>query len=236
MLRSMRATRFMRWKTIGIIGGMGPWAGLEFEQVLLGLVRTKNETEYPPIIAISDPTIPDRATAFLGKGPSPVPAIVRIAKTLVAAKASVLCMPCVTAHIFYPEILVRLPKSIKFINMVDETVRSLATRRVGLLATSATIQSNMFQRACAARDIELIVPSPKIQIDCVQAAIYKHLKTNNIRTAETLLRRAMKDLMNHGAKTVILGCTELSIALKSAPLPLVNVNEVLARAVLREAR
>lgn len=224
------------WKIIGIIGGMGPWAGIEFEQTLLGLVRAKNEVEYPPIVAINDPTIPDRATAFLGKGPSPVPAIVRIAKTLIAAKASVLCMPCVTAHIFFPEIRARLPRSVKFINMVDETAKSLKTNRVGLLATSATIQSGLFQRACAARGIEVVVPSPKIQKDCVQTAIYTHLKFNNVRAAETLLCRAAKDLIDRGAKTIILGCTELSIALKSAPVPLVNTNEVLARAVLREAR
>ncbi len=224
-----------QWQTIGIIGGMGPWATLEFERTLLGLSGAQDETEYPPIITINDPVIPDRATALLGREPSPVPAIVRIAKTLIAAKASVLCMPCVTAHIFYPDIRARLPRSINFINMVDETANCLKTCRVGLLATSATIESGMFTRACRTRGVDLMVPTQKIQKDCVQAAIYKHLKTNNVRTAQTLLRRAVKDLIDQGAQTIILGCTELSIALKSAPAPLVNTNEVLARAVLRDA-
>ena len=227
----------MPWKTIGIIGGMGPWAGLEFEQTLLGLVQLKKEIEYPPIVAINDPTIPDRATAFWDRGPSPVPAIVRIAKTLHRAGAKVLCMPCVTAHIFYPAIKTRLPRSVKFINVVDETAASIHTRHVGLLATSATIQSGMFQRACQSRSIAVLVPSAKTQKTCVDQAIYgkSGLKYGQVAGPRKLLEQAVHELVHDGAQTIILGCTELSIALKDAKVPLVNTNEVLARAVLREA-
>ena len=91
-------------KTLGIIGGMGPLATAHFYQVLIRQTEAEHDQDHPRVFIDSNPQIPDRTLALIGKGPSPVPAIIETAQNLVKMGAHLLAMPCITAHAFFPEI------------------------------------------------------------------------------------------------------------------------------------
>ena len=82
---------------IGILGGMGPRATVEFERRLVNLFAG-NDQAIPPIVSINDGSIPDRTQFLLGEGADPHEKLAAAAKRLLACGATIICMPCNTAH------------------------------------------------------------------------------------------------------------------------------------------
>ncbi|MFH1405379.1 MAG: amino acid racemase, partial [Patescibacteria group bacterium] len=228
-----------QYKTIGIIGGMGPWAAVEFEKTLLELVGAEDDFGYPPIICHNNTDIPDRATAMLEGGESPVPALVRMAQNLIDCGAEILCMPCNTAHYFFNDINKNLNHGIVFVNMIEcvcNTIKKCRINKVGLLATDATIQTNLYQDKLVEINIELIAPDDSHQKK-VMKSIYgaQSLKAGNIEQPSAWLKEASDNLISKGAEMIILGCTELPIGIKRLSVPLINSNLELAKEVLQKA-
>ncbi|MFR5602049.1 MAG: aspartate/glutamate racemase family protein, partial [Lachnospiraceae bacterium] len=89
---------------IGIIGGMGPLATCDLFDKMTRMTAATTDQEHVHIIIDSNTCIPDRTQAILHGGPSPVPEIKKSAKRLENMGASLLIMPCNTAHYFYDEI------------------------------------------------------------------------------------------------------------------------------------
>src|SRR5438270_10247881 len=99
-------------RLIGIVGGLGPHAHVDFERRLLAEVpAASGDQDYPPWLVSSLPATPDRTEHLLGQGPSPVPLLVRSLERLAAGQADFAVIACITAHAFLPEIgpQVRLP-------------------------------------------------------------------------------------------------------------------------------
>jgi aspartate racemase len=137
------------------MGGLGPYAHLEFEQLLLGatatmLGRPAQDQDYPAWILSSEPATPDRTAALLSGGESALPALERSARRILGANgADFVIIPCNTAHFYLDELRSRL--STPFLDMVQETVEE-AFRRVGrsggvgILGTTATVQSGLYSK------------------------------------------------------------------------------------------
>lgn len=179
-----------RWpRLIGIVGGLGPRAHIEFEKRLLDRVRCRLgndavEQDYPAWLLASIPAIPDRTKAIIGGGASPVAGILEALGLLKGANFAVI--PCMTAHAFIEEIAANSP--VPLLNLIEETLDAVATRLpmapmagdVGLLATSGTLRAAVFHKAAAARsDIRLVTPQdldPRLgqhwQDSVVMGAIY----------------------------------------------------------------
>ena len=86
---------------IGIIGGMGPLATCDLMQKIIEYTDADTDQEHVRICVDCNTNIPDRTTAILHGGKSPVPELVKSAKRLEAMGAQVLIMSCNTAHYFY---------------------------------------------------------------------------------------------------------------------------------------
>jgi aspartate racemase len=145
-------------RVIGIVGGLGPHAHIEFERRLLAEVAGAScDQDYPEWLLSSIPGTPDRTLALAGSGPSPVPLLVRSLERLLG-RADFAVVPCVTAHHFLPEVRLRI--RLPILDLVEATLTGCADPaggRLGLLATTGTIESGLF--AGAARRV-----APRLEV------------------------------------------------------------------------
>ncbi len=231
-------------KIIGILGGMGPEATIDlFTRIVKG-TRARRDQDHLRILIDNNPKVPDRTRAILGKGTSPLPELVRSGKTLEKAGADFIVIPCVTAHYFYEGLEKKL--KIPVLHLVEETVRWVqknlkGVRRLGLLATTGTIQSRLFQTAFGPTGIELIVSTPETQKRMVMEAIYgkKGIKAiGPSKGSKRLILRASQKLIQQGAEGVIAGCTEIPLVLKEGDLsvPVIDSIAILARVAIEKTR
>ncbi|MEZ4240739.1 MAG: amino acid racemase [Myxococcota bacterium] len=232
----------------GILGGLGPLAHVELERQLVeeGVRRgAAADGDHPVWLLVSATDVPDRTASLGGRAPSCVPWLVRHGNRLHAAGADFLVVPCHTAHAFYAEVspLLRLP----WLHLPDETAAHVArahprARRVGLLATDGTLASGVHAESLAGQGLRALAPEPAVQAD-VMRAIYDPdcgIKARGVtERARWLLLGAAAALVARGAEVVVLGCTELSVALRDvtshAGASLVDPLRVLAAATLDRA-
>ena len=227
-------------QVVGVIGGMGPEAALDFCVKLLRADVVEKESDHLHVILDNDPRVPDRSAAIAGTGPDPAHMLVKIARGLLRSGATVLAMPCNTAHAWYGEVAravnVPFPSIIEATcNAAGETLPEGA--RAGILATDGTLFVEMYQEALAARGIIPLVPEEELQQE-VMRAVYGIKRNGVTDEAREVLRGAAAWLVESEASTVILGCTEVSLALKQndCPVRLVDSTAALASAVVAIAR
>ncbi len=229
----------MTHKTIGVLGGMGPWATLDFFEKILRLTPAKTDQEHLRVIIDNNPKIPDRSPAIAGTGEDPTPALVAGARILQQAGADVIVIPCNTAHYFYER--VQNAVSIPVLHIMEEVVSTAreevpSARVLGILATAAAVSSGLYARACARKGIEVVNPDPAGQ-QVVNRAIYG-VKGGQMGPEITAgLKKIADGLVGRGAQALVLGCTELPFVLKpqDVRVPLLDSNQILARAAVRFA-
>jgi aspartate racemase len=229
-------------KTIGVLGGMGPEAGVYFFERIVRETAAGRDQEHPPVIVYSLPQIPDRTEAILRGGPSPVPAIRRGLCGLQRAGADFAVMSCITAHYFYRHLTPESP--LPLLSLIDETLAAVrimrpVPRMIGLIATTVTLRSRIFADALETLDIKVLVPSSKDQ-QRVMTAIYgkKGIKTGfHEGPPREILLRIAADLIGRGAQALLAGCTEVPLVLRAVdlPVPLIEPMRIGARAAIRRA-
>jgi aspartate racemase len=229
-------------KTIGVLGGMGPEAGALFFERLVRETAARRDQDHPPVLFYSLPQIPDRTPAILGRGRSPVPAILRGLRVLDKAGADFAVMSCVSAHYFLPRIVPRSPLSL--LSLIDETLTFVRKMRpvpktVGLLATTGTVRSGLLSRPFEAAGLEIRVPSDADQ-ERVMDALYgpKGIKAGfTTGPPRRVLLEVAEGLVAGGAQAILAGCTEVPLVLRAEDLavPLVDPMTVGARAAVRRS-
>ncbi|ADT83305.1 cysteate racemase [Thermococcus barophilus] len=223
-------------KIIGILGGMGPMATVELFKRIVLKTPAKRDQDHPRIIIYNNPKIPDRTAYILGKGENPLPELIDSAKKLESWGADFIIMPCNTAHFFADEIQRAI--NIPLINMIEETaeyVKQLGIKRVGLLATTGTVVSGIYQRALEKKGIKVIIPNKEEQ-ENVMRGIYEGIKANKFEFGRELLLEIAKKLEKE-SEGIIAGCTEVSVALKPEDLevPLIDPMDVIAEKAVKLA-
>lgn len=218
-------------KHLGVIGGLGPMATAYFLELVVKMTDVKTDQEHCPVTVLSRPAIPDRTAYIMRKSKeSPLPAIVEYAKELEAFGASCIAIPCITSHHFYDEFAGEV--NIPVINIVAETAAYLKAHgieKAGIMATTGTISTNLFQDALTKEGISFATPSKEGQ-QKVMHLIYDNVKAG--RPVEMELFREVSDgLRKTGCQCIILGCTELSLIKRDFPLGsgYLDALEVLAR-------
>jgi len=232
-----------REKIIGVVGGMGPEATLDFFKKIIRNTEAKRDQDHLRIIIYNNPKIPDRTPAVLGTGKSIIPDMVKTAKSLEKAGASFIVIPCVTAHYFIDDF--RKQVNIPIISLIEELGREIVDnysyiKKVGLLATSGTIKGGHVQNRLEKLGIQILIPSEDLQEELVMEAIYgkKGIKAGyiNYENKEKFIK-ITELLIKKGAEGIIAGCTEIPLVLKQndIPIPLFDTILILAKAAIREA-
>lgn len=211
-------------QTIGILGGMGPEATVRMFNLIVKLTKAEKDQDHIPIIIFNNPQIPDRTAAIIDEGPSPLPMLIEGAKTLETAGANFIIMPCHTAHYHYDEIIQHI--SIPFLHLQEETRHYVEWRyrdlkRFGLLASTGTVETDLFQTIFHQKELEIIVPGEKEQ-DMVMTAVYgeRGIKRGFKKEPRQLLMHVINQLKEQKVEAVIAGCTEVSLVLDVQELQL----------------
>lgn len=218
-------------KIVGVIGGMGPLATVDLYRKIVEHTLADCDQAHVRTIIDSNTNIPDRTAALLSGGESPVRELQSSARLLERAGAQVLVMPCHTAHCFYDE--VQAAVQVPVLNMIELTVRELKRRgvaRAGLLATDGAVQSGIYQRHFEGSGIELLLPDPEGQA-ALMDMIYSGVKAGRSDYDTQAVRTALDSLIDAGAQTLILGCTELPPAFEMYGLDYPNLDPTLTLAL-----
>ena len=229
------------YKTLGMIGGMGPAATADLLLKITKLTDAKRDQDHVHVIIDSNINIPDRTAAILHGGEDPLPELTASAKLLENAGADMIIMACNTAHYFVTELA--KATSLPIISMPEETAHLLKKRgikKVALLATDGTVQSGVYQNGLDAEEIETIYPNHEQQA-LIMSVIYNYIKRGILDASKLPVREVLDvciDLKKRGAEAVLLACTELPVAFDVMGLldeSCVDPTEVLAAAAVKAA-
>jgi aspartate racemase len=239
MLRPFHGGLPIMKSVLGVLGGMGPLATVDFLRKLIDETPAARDEEHLPVIAWSVPQIPDRPAAITGNGDSPLPALLAGIRTLEQAGAIVIAIPCNTAHYWYDD-MVR-EGGLPIIHIADAALdelkaQSITGKTVGLIATKGTLAAGFFQQRLKAHGFDCIVHSDA-ELDEIILPSIVHVKRNELEAAGALLTIGVEKLIARGAGGVILGCTETPVVLDRLPPALsahcVDATRALAKACVR---
>ena len=198
---------------IGILGGMGKQAGLDFCNKLAVLNRGKIDQKYPMFILYNKSKIPKRPEN-LKKYYNVLKSLIEGCRLLQKNKCKFIVMPCNTAHYWRNDLQKKI--KIPILSMPKEvflyTKRNCKRKsKIGILCTEATLKTKIYNRYFD-KDFELVSPNKYLQKRSVNKAI-KFVKMGKVKDAEKVIRPAINYLIKIKCKKIILGCTELPIAI-----------------------
>ena len=198
---------------IGILGGMGTQAGLDFCSKLAKLYRGKLDQQYPMFILYNKSNTPKRPEN-LKKYYNVLDELVKGCKMLSKNKCKFIVMPCNTAHYWHQDIqkkikipLLSMPKEV--FNYTKQNCKK--NTKIGILCTEATLKTKVYHQYFD-KKYEFISPTKNLQKSSVNKSI-KYVKMGKVKEAEKALRPAVNHLIKQKCEKIILGCTELPIAL-----------------------
>ncbi len=238
--------------TIGIVGGMGPYAGIDIIRKIFDQTRAKSDQDHLPVSMLSIPhRIKDRTEFLLGKtNENPALFISEVICSLHKGGASVIGMPCNTAHAepIFKEIVKRIPKEVKLLNMINEVALYIkefhpSFVNIGILSTNGTFKAGIYPHYLSKHGLNAIQVTEEIQVENIHPAIYSKeygIKSNAtfISTeAKKRIKLGIEYLVNRGAQAIILGCTEIPLAFKEEKINnifLIDPAKILARSLILE--
>ena len=198
---------------IGILGGMGTRAGLDFCNKLAVINRGKIDQKYPMFMLYNKSKIPNRIKN-LKKYKNVLKSLIAGCKLLQKNKCKFIVMPCNTAHYWHKDIqknikipILSMPKEVY--NYTKKTCKK--NSKIGILCTEATLDTNIYNQYFD-KNYRLISPTINLQKINVNKAI-NLVKMGKVKDAERVLRPAVKYLLKKKCKKIILGCTEIPIAI-----------------------
>ena len=215
---------------IGILGGMGTQAGLDFCNKLAVLNRGKIDQEYPLFLLFNKSNIPGRPESIgsqtkdlLNKSTNRTSkkkyknvfkSLLEGCKLLEKNKCKFIVIPCNTAHYWFDDLQKKI--NIPIINMPKEVFKFTKktckkNSKIGLLATEGTLKTGVYRKIFE-KNYQLIEPSQKLQRSSVNKSI-KFVKMGDVKSAAKVIKPAINSLVRMKCKKIILGCTELPIAI-----------------------
>ena len=218
-----------RLGVVGVLGGMGPLATIDFMRKMLDATPAARDQDHVPVVVSSIPQVPDRPKAWRGEGESPLPAMVASGRRLVDAGVGLIVVPCNTAHLWFDDLERAL--GVPMLHLVDAAIEDAkaaalasgasgasalpgARPRIGLLATDAALASGLYtERQPSA--VQWLLPTQHEMQEWVTPAIAA-VKAGRLTDAAAPVGAAARALEQRGAAALVLGCTELPLVFDAA--------------------
>ncbi|KRE81441.1 hypothetical protein ASG86_13005 [Arthrobacter sp. Soil764] len=219
---------------------MGPSATADFYTKLIAHTPASVDQEHLRVVIWADPTVPNRQEAILADGPDPSPWLETGIGQLLRCGAEIIVVPCNTVHKYLPPLMDG--KTVEFISIIETTIDSVHRHAlsgpVGLLATDGALAAGIYQDALAEAGFDVALPSPEEQALLME--VVHQVKAG--LSGPTLLRdmySVLASLEQQGARTAVVGCTELSTLLSAEsgayPVKLIDPAVELAIATVSRA-
>ncbi len=197
---------------LGVLGGMGPLATVDFLKKVVQQTSAKTDQQHMPIVTWSVPQIPDRSTHIVYGGENPYPHLRKGVMQLKSMGANVIVIPCNTAHFWYQKLIA--DTGIDILHIADAVLEQLQQLsltpneyRVGLLGTSGLIKSGIYQSYLATHNWQALVPNDEEQQRVMEAIEFA--KEGRLTQAREIFLQQVDKLQQKGAKAIVLGCTEI---------------------------
>ncbi len=220
-------------KLVGVIGGMGPDATVDFMSRVLAATPASKDQDHVRMVIEHNPRIPSRQMAMRGAGENPGPVIAAMAARLESAGADFLVMPCNIAHAWQGDILAAT--TIPFVSIIDESVKSALCRSgeqsaVGLMTTPGCFTAGLYQQALADADRAVIAQTPDELAETMRL-VEKIKAGDRSQDVAKGLRDLADRLIGRGAKILIAACTEFPLVLNESmfDVTLISSTDVLAK-------
>jgi aspartate racemase len=238
-------------ETLGVIGGCGVAAAIEFvhcmEKKLVTEYGCTGDFEQPEVILYQATQAPSRVAYAAGQSDrSFAPYFIRVAKLLEQSGATVCCIPCNTAHCVMDEI--ERESGLPFINLIDETVRHIVSdhggvKNVGMLCSAGTIKSRIYDHSAQklGASLKFTYPSDELQkgINGGIYAVKAGIMYKDPEAGQRFFTPAMDELVASGAEIIVLGCTEIPLAITAkthGDTPTVDTISIFADACIERCR
>ncbi len=219
-------------KCVGVLGGMGPEATVDFMSRLIRLTPAREDGDHVRCIVDNNPKVPSRIRALLEGGEDPAPCLIDMAQRLEKWGADLLAMPCNTAHYWHAR--VQAAVGIPLLHMPELTARALRGRypdleRAGILGTTATVRTGIYDAVLKPLGMEAVYPDPWEQEELLRLIL--SIKAGRTGSEErACLEKLRAHLEQKGAPVWVPACTELSVIAPAEGC--VDASQVLAEAVL----
>lgn len=226
-------------KNIGVIGGLGPLATVDFFKKIVVNTDARSDQENIPILIYNNPQIPDRTDAIINNGTDPVPEIIRTANILEDMGADFLCMPCNTSFYFYDEVIKGI--NVPLINMVELTSKYIKQNnynKVCVLGTKGTILSRIYYDELDKLGVSYLELDDDT-IAMINYLIFNVVKSNNYNIDISKFRDRLNEIVDkYEIDAFVLACTELPVLFEKFNLNFnrIDPTEILALEAIRIAK
>jgi aspartate racemase len=225
-------------KTLGIIGGMGPFATLDFFKKVLGASDVDVDKEHLHILIDNYPQIPDRTDFILGNGENPYPFILESARKLIILNCDIICMPCNTAHYWAEQLKRDIIDDAIFIDMI-ETVKDYISQNYGsnkkalILGTNGLVRGEVYDKYFGSS--LLMYPENSLQDEIMR--IIKLIKAGRLKEIVTDFKELLIKLKKYRYDVMIAACTEIPLILPfvDSEISILDTNLILANRVVEVA-
>ena len=219
-------------KTIGVIGGMGPAATVQFMDRVIALTYAEDDIDHVPLRVDQNPQIPSRIKALIEGGPEdPAPTITDMAKRLEGQGCAAIVMPCNTAHHYAEQIAAAI--DIPFLNMITLSAQTLRAQfgsgaKIGMLASPATDQLGVFQKVFDQFEMHAQFPDDADHV----LSIIREIKAEGV--TQDLCKKFLELASQHRADCLLVGCSEFSMMTDqiASDILVFDTVDILARATI----
>lgn len=224
---------------VGVLGGMGPAATIDLMRRVMEATPAGDDVDHVHLLVDQNPKVPSRIDALINRtGPSPLNELVRMAKGLEAAGATMLAIACNTAHAYAEEIAAAV--HIPLLNMVTLTAEAIAQRplqhrRIGMLASTAVLQLGIYERALEAFGVETRYPERQPEVMRIIKAVKKEGSTAGLRDE---FNAVASELFAGDVDLLAIACTDLSLLIDGleADITRIDALDMLVSAIVERAR
>ena len=193
-------------KVVGILGGMGPYATVDFFSKIIALTPAKKDWEHLRIIIDNNVKIPSRTRAVLYGEASPVPGMIESINQLASIGTDFVTLPCNSAHYFYEQVVQGI--QIPWLNMIESVSKAMTLDRSRplILGGYITVTKKLYSRHIPGA----VYPSPEDN-EFIWSVIEEIKLTSDLSTSSRTRLETMIHEMKGEIDCVLLACTELSI-------------------------
>jgi len=229
----------MQLRIPGLIGGAGPGATAQIYLDVMARCARSSLPNRPPLLMASVDIDLEVERRLLRDGDGVeryLDGLLRAVRSLNAAGADFLAMPCNTLHLLYDQL--QAASTVPILHICDAVAQEVERRgcgTVGLLSTLATARTGLYDGGLAARGITVVNIDDSLQ-SRLGDAICDEVTQSQIDDTSRLRRDILATFREQGACVVIAGCTELKALMAgwNLPLPVVDSLDALGAQVFAE--